>query len=183
MSKKKSHPRLRAKLTRLLADKFPGITIEVGHSERWDRTSLTFRWEGFDCLLPEERFHRLFHSLPEGFYDEHLRECVWFELGSGESVEDFLKLPRSADVRHKEPRIIRKLLKMRFFDALLKELGEEPPARCGGDFSAVRRILAARKVAESTRCDVLLVLMRNGGFCDCEALFNVELLQLRTGCP
>ncbi len=183
MSKKNPHQRLQAKLARLLSEKFPGITIEVGHSARWDRTALTFRWGGFDDLLPEERFHRLFHSVPEDFYEEHLYGCVWLELGEGESVDDFLKLPRSEDVQDKEPRVIEGLAKVRFFEALATELGEEPTARCGGDFTVVRRVLTAAKLKNSALRDALLVLMRNGAFCDCEALFNAQLLLLRTGKP
>lgn len=183
MSKQNDHARLQAKLAQMLSKKFPGITIEVGHSARWDRIALTFRWAGFDDLLAEERFHRLFHEIGEGFYEKHLRGCVWFELGSSESIEDFLKLPRSADVQAKEPRIIKKLTEAGFFEALAKALGAEPTARCGGDFSAVRRILAAKQFTRAALRDVLLVLMHNGAFCDCEALFNAQLVQLRTGGP
>ena len=181
MSKKDSHTKLQAKLTRLLAEKFPGITIEVGRSERWDRTALTFRWDGFDDLLPEERFHRLFHSIPKDVYEKHLQGCVWHELGGRESVEQFLKLPRSEDVRDREPRVIRKLTGIGFFEELAGELGEEPTSRCVGDFSAVRRILAAKKLSKPAQRDALLVLMRNGAFCDCEVLFNAQLIKLRTG--
>ena len=180
-SKKSPYAQLQARLTKLLGKHFPGITVEVGHSERWDRTSLTVRWAGFDDLLPEERFHYLFHNIPEDFYEKHLTGCVWFELGSNESIDDFLKLPRSEDVQKIEPQVIRKLTRIGFFDALAEELGEEPTATCGGDFSAVRRVLAARKVSRSALRNALLVLMRNGAFCDCEALFNARLLQLRAG--
>ena len=183
MPKKNPYTELQAKLTRLLAEKFPGITIEVGRSEQWDRTALTFRWEGFDGLLPEERFHRLFHSIPEDVYEKHLQGCVWHELGGRESIEQFLKLPRSEDVRDREPRVIRKLTGIRFFEALAEALGEEPTSRCGGDFSTVRRILAAKKLSKPALRDALLVLMRNGAFCDCEALFNAQLVKLRTGDP
>ena len=183
MSKKDLHSELQAKLARLLGEKLPGITIEVGHSERWDRTSLTFRWSGFDDLLAEERFHRLFRCIPEDFYEEYLCGCIWFELGSTESVEDFLKLPRAEDVRDKEPQVVRKLTRAGFFEALGEELGEEPVSRCGGDFSAVRRVLAAKKFTKPALCDALLVLMRNGAFCDCEALCNDSLRRLRAGGP
>jgi hypothetical protein len=181
MPKNKVHAELQAKLTELLTPKFPGITVEVGHSARWDRTALTFRWAGFDDLLPEERFHRLFHSVPEGFYEERLRGCVWCELGSRESVEDFLKLPRSANVQEREPHVIQRLIQMGFFEALAEELGETPMVVCTGDFSTVRRILGVKEFAPSALRDALLVLMRNGAYCDCEALFNAQLLQLRTG--
>ncbi|MFH0981732.1 MAG: DUF2695 domain-containing protein [Planctomycetota bacterium] len=183
MTPPNAHAQLQAKLAHLLARKFPGITVEVGNSERWDRTAVTVRWAGFDELLPEERFHRLFHSVPEDFYKRHLAGCVWFELGSRESLADFLKLPRSNDVQGKEPEVIQRLAKVGFFEALAAELGAQPTSRCGGDFSAVRRILAAKKFAQSALRDALLVLMRNGAFCDCEALFNAQLLQLRTGNP
>lgn len=181
MSKKASHKALQAKLVKLLAEELSGITVEVDHSERWDRTALTFRWAGFDGFLPEERFHRLFHCIPEDFYDEHLRGCVWVELGSKESVEDFLKLPHSEDVKDKEPQIVKKLAKAGFFDALAEELGDKPTTKCVGDFSIVRRVLIAKKFGKATIRDAILVLIRNGAYCDCEALFNAQLVQLRTG--
>ncbi len=183
MSRKNPHQRLQAKLAKLLSEKFPGLAIEVGRRAQCDRTALTFRWAGFNDLLPEERFRQLFHNIPEGFYEEHLRGCVWFELGNGESVDDFLKLPRSEDVGDKEPRVIEGLAKVGFFKALAAELGEEPMASCGGDFTVVRRVLTAAKLNKSALRDALLVLMRNGAFCDCEALFNAELLLLRAGKP
>jgi len=180
---KRPHATCPAKLARLLTGKFPGLTVEVGHNERWNRTAVTIRWAGFDGLLPEERFHRVFHVIPESFYEKHLRRCIWFELGSEESVEDFLKLPRSDDVGDKEPEVVRKLTKAGFFEALAEELGADPTATCGGDFSTVRRILAAKRFSKPALRDALLVLMRNGAFCDCEALFNARLVQLETGDP
>jgi len=184
-AKSKRPPRadFQAKLAKLLTGKFPGLTVEVGHNERWDRTSVTVRWSGFDDLLPEERFHRIFHAVPEDFYEEHLRGCVWFELGSNESVESFLELPRSDSVGDKEPKVVRKLTKAGFFEALAEELGAEPTAVCGGELSTVRRILSARGFSKPALHDALLVLMRNGAFCDCEVLFNARLVQLRTGDP
>ncbi|MCK4658916.1 MAG: DUF2695 domain-containing protein [Phycisphaerae bacterium] len=183
MSKMNSHSELQGKLTRLLTDKFPGITVEVAHGERWGRTMLTFRWSGFDDLLPEERFHRLFRIIPEDFYEKHLRGCVWFELGSTESVEAFLKLPRSEDVQGKERQVIQRLTKVKFFASLMEELGADPMAACAGDFSTTRRILAARRFGKTALRNTLLVLMRNGAYCDCEALFNAKLLQLGRETP
>ncbi|MCP4592709.1 MAG: DUF2695 domain-containing protein [bacterium] len=180
MAKQNTHAKLQQRLAGMLAKQFPGITVEVGRSERWKRTALTFCWAGFDDLLPEERFHRLFHSIGEEFYEEHLRGCVWFELGSSESVDDFLKLPRSEDIHDREASVIEQLNQAGFFSTLAEELGAEPTATCGGDFSGVRRVLTTKDLSADILRDALLVLMRNGAFCDCEALFNAQLVQLRT---
>lgn len=175
-----AHARLQKELTGLLAGQFPGLTVEVGHSDRWGRTALTFRWAGFTDLLPEERFHRLFHSIPEELYEARLRGCVWVELGAGETVEEFLKLPRSSEMEDQEPRIIERLLGVGFFDQLAEVLGDHPAAACKGDFASARRILSDKRNSKVDLRDALLVLMRSGAFCDCEALFNARLLALRT---
>ena len=182
-STQRSHAVLQAKLTKLLAADSPGLTIDVDHSERWKRTAVTVRWAGFDDLLPEERFHRVFRIIPEDFYEKHLTGCVWFELGGNETLEDFLKLPRSEDVADKEPKVIRRLIRTGFFEALADELGEQPAATCRGDLSVARRILTAARFSISALRDALLVLMRNGAFCDCEVLFSAQLVQLRSGKP
>ena len=76
---------LEAQLASLLADPFPGMTLEVGRSERWNRTCVTFRWAGFAKLLPEERFHRLTKAIPEGFRESRMRGFVWLELAPDDS--------------------------------------------------------------------------------------------------
>ena len=181
MAKQQSQSEIPSKLLEWLGPKFPGITVELTVMERWSRPALIFRWAGFDDLLPEERFHRLFHAIPEEFYETKLRGCVWCELGGSETLDEFLKLPRSEDVADEEPEIVERLVRTGFFDALTEALGAQPTAACRGDFALVRRILADQKFAKSALQNVLLVLMRNGAYCDCEVLFNAQLLQLRTG--
>ncbi len=183
MTKQPAQSEIPSKLLEWLGPKFPGITVELTVVERWARPALILRWAGFDDLLPEERFHRLFHAIPEEFYETKLRGCVWCELGGSETIDEFLKLPRSEDVAAEEPQIVRRLVSAGFFDVLAEALGSEPTAACRGDFAIVRRILAEKKFAKSALQNALLVLMRNGAYCDCEVLFNAQLVQLRTGSP
>jgi Protein of unknown function (DUF2695) len=46
-------------------------------------------------------------------------------------------------------------------------------ALCWGDYRAAKAILPTCAVAESEWFDVFHVLMAQGGFCDCEILYNV----------
>ena len=118
MTGKVAERRLAADLARLLAPRFPGIAVQVGEHERWDRPCVTFRWAGFADLLPEERFHRLVRAIPEAFRTDRLGGFVWLELAPHETVEAFLNLPRSEDVADSEASILSGLVEVGFFDSL-----------------------------------------------------------------
>jgi hypothetical protein len=72
----------------------------------------------------------------------------------------------------------------RFFDFLddamcPTDAGHER-AQCWGDFRNSRPILLNRGFKEEELFDVFHVLMRQGGFCDCEILYNaVEQSRLK----
>ena len=59
MSRIKESASVGAELTTMLAGPCPGIEVTAEHSGRWDRMCVTFRWDGFEGLLPEERYERL----------------------------------------------------------------------------------------------------------------------------
>lgn len=165
---------LRAELLMMLEPHFPGISVEIAHSKRWNRKTLTFRWVAFTDLLPEERFERLTRVLKEDYRRERLPGFLWLELAADESIDDFLKLPRSEDVTEHEHELYRRLLDVGFFDRLDKTLGARPKRKCGGDFSAAREVLKKAKADKETIQNAKLVFIRHGVYCDCQVLASAK---------
>lgn len=165
---------LEAKLVAMLADLFPGITVEVGRSKRWNRMCATFRWSGFAGLMPEERFQRLAKAIPEGFRESQMKGFVWLELAPEETLESFLKLPRSEDVTDQEPALYDELLGAGFFEALDEAMGVSPGESCRGDFSQVEVILSAEHFSKDKIRDAKLVFIRHGVYCDCQILETAQ---------
>ena len=174
MRQRKDNETLRAELLEMLAPKFPGIEAEVGHSDRWDRMCVTFTWAGFADLLPEERFHRLVAVLPEQFREARLAGFVWLELASGETVDGFLKLPRSDDVEEKEAAIYAGLVGADFFGSLAESLGPAPDKKCPGDFSMSVALLTDKGFSPDQIRDAKLVFIRHGAYCDCQGVLAAQ---------
>jgi len=160
----------------MLMPSFEGIEVEVGHSDRWDRMCVTFRWTGFEELLPEERFHRLSQVIPAEFHEKRLRGFVWAELGPQESIEEYLKLPRSEDVGEREKAICTGLVGARFFESLRDAMEPDPTDRCPGDFSLSVAALSAAGLSAAKIRDAKLVFIRHGAFCDCQVVETVHPL-------
>ncbi len=157
----------------MLGEHFDDLDVTIEKHPRWDRMSVTFVWDGFADLLPEERFQRLAAVLPEEFRAEQLSGFVWLELAPGESVEAFLKLPRSEDVEPREAQVYAGLTRAGFFEELSKSLGRSPKKKCPGDFSTTLEILRAKKYSASKLQDARLLFIRFGAYCDCQALESV----------
>lgn len=174
MPKSSDHRKLEMDLVAKLAHTFPGMTVEVGHSARWNRMCVTFRWVGFADLLPEERFHRLVSVLPERFRKTRLDGFVWLELTPSETVEEFLKLPRSEDMTFREARIYAGLIRAGYFDALRELLGTTPEENCPGDFSKTVELLSARRFTPRKTTETKLLFIRHGAYCDCQVLQSVQ---------
>lgn len=165
---------LERQVTSLLAKAFPGLSVEIGHAARWDRTCIAFRWEGFGALLPEERFHRLVSAIPDEFRESQLAALVWVELAPGETVDDVLKLPRSEDVAGREADIGRALTHNGFFATLVDRLGRSPKRNCPGDFSHTAAVLSDMGKSPERIRDSKLVFIRHGAFCDCQVIETVQ---------
>lgn len=165
--------KLEADLRELLAEPFEGLEVRVEKNPRWNRMSVTFEWEGFAGLLPEERFQRLAAVVPEEFRTSRLAGFVWLELTPGESVDTFMKLPRSEDVEPREAQVYRSLARTGFFEDLAKALGRNPKKKCPGDFSLTTEILRGKKFTATKVQDARLVFIRHGAYCDCQALESV----------
>ncbi|MCH9003477.1 MAG: hypothetical protein IIC02_12975 [Planctomycetes bacterium] len=174
MATEKQDRKLEMDLVALLARSFPGMTVEARHSKRWDRMCLTFRWSGFAGLLPEERFQRLLGVISESFRDERLSGCVWLELAQGETIDQFLKMPRSEDVADREQAIFADLQERGFFDALRQAMKPTPTKACKGDFSRTGGALSKGRSADKVTQDAKLLFIRHGAYCDCQVLGEVE---------
>lgn len=161
-------------LLRMLSTSFPGVQVTLEHSARWNRECVTFRWTGFSGLLPEERFHRLVKVIPESFREQNLAGLVWLELTPSESVEEFLRLPRSEDIARKERTIYAALRKADFFTALHRALGSAPEQSCDGGFAQSERILSGLKLGPHGTQDAKLVFIRHHAFCDCQVLLTAQ---------
>jgi len=174
MPQRTNNRRLEAELTDFVGPKMPSITVEVGLSERWKRMCVTFRWDGFAGLLPEERFHRLVRVIPEPFRQEKLAGFVWLELTPDETIDEFLAFERSEDVADRESDIYAALVKSGFFDRLAKALGPSPDKTCGGDFAEAIAALSTKSGAAVTATDAKLVFIRHGVYCDCQVLQSAQ---------
>ncbi len=170
----KGEDNLAAALTAVLAPAYPGITVEVGPNERWNRPCITVRWAGFADLLPEERFQRLVKELPDDLRKRALSGFIWLELAAKETVDEFLKLPRSEDVEAKAGTIHRSLNKLGFYEALTSSMGRSPQAVCAGNFAQSIAVLKKKKAAESKRRDARLLFIRQGAYCDCQIIETVR---------
>lgn len=170
MKSRPSNKALESELAGLLAPHFPGIRVEIGKSNRWKRPCVTFRWAGFAGLLPEERFHRLVAVLPAEVREKRLAGFVWLELADDESVDAFLKLPRSEDIADREAEIYIELVKAKLFDLLADAMSGAPEQKCTGDFREMIRLLTAKRFAAKRICDAKLLMIRHHSFCDCQIL-------------
>ncbi len=67
-------------------------------------------------------------------------------------------------------------------DVLCPAEGSHPRQQCHGDYRHTRAALLARGFREDELFDVFHVLMAQGGYCDCEILYNaVEVSRLKAG--
>ncbi len=168
MAGKKKDRELEAELLATVEPKFPGMMVEVGLSERWNRPCVTFRWAGFADLLPEERYHRLATVIPESVREKKLKGFVWLELAPEESVDSFLKHPRSEDMADQEGEIYAGLVQCGFFDGLSKAVGPSPESKCRGVFQETLAVLQTKKYTPEQIRDARLAFIRHGAYCDCQ---------------
>lgn len=164
----------------MLKAKFPGMDIEIAPSSKWNRPSVTFTSPSFAGLLPEERFHRLVGAIPTEFREQKMAGFVWLELAEGETVDEFLKLPRSEDVSDREAKTYGELAKAKLFESLAEALGKSPDKRCGGDFQEMARLMTAKRLSAAKVRDAKLLMIRHRAFCDCQILLTAmpELAKL-----
>lgn len=174
MKARRENKQLEAELLAMLGPRFPDMTVTVEPSDRWDRLCVRFCWSGFAGLLPEERFHRLTSVIDDDFRTSRMEGVVWLELAPGETVEQYLELPRSEDLGGKEHKVCAALARDGFFDRLGKALGPSPEVRCGGDFALTTVVLSDAEYSPDKIRDAKLLFIRHGVYCDCQVVSTAQ---------
>jgi hypothetical protein len=173
-----------ADLKRFIAPSYPEAEIRA---MPWDRdptrTAIYFTDPKFALIYPYQRWHYLTHLIPVDYLKANLGNSVWFELAPGEKPED-LRYPDEELIDSITPDVVKCLQGAKFFelldDAMCPKDVNLERAQCWGDFRNSRPILLSRGFKEEELFDVFHVLMRQGGFCDCEILYNaVEQSRLK----
>ncbi len=180
---KKTHAQLKKDLLSYVGNACKGVELEVDISPRWDRLCLTFQWDGFDDLLLEERFRKVAQLVPGDYFEKNCQQAVWLELTPNESIDEYLKQPRSEDVDAELPKIWKKLGEIEFFSRLEDELVRIPPADCPDDLSVSKRVLRASKLSESDVRKCCLAFIRQAVFTDWEVLKAVRPIAESTPKP
>ena len=161
-------------LERFIHPSYPDMEIRV---EPWaedpSRLAIYFVETKFALLYPQQRWHYLHHLIPAEFQDQYLSNSVWFELAPGESPGDLVYSDEELVAEITGP-IMAILNKTTFFATLDEAFTRaEEPAICWGDFRVAKSILPIKGFFESEYFEVFSVLMAQGGYCDCEILYNV----------
>jgi hypothetical protein len=165
-----------ADLKRFITPAYPTMDIHVMPYDRDPtRTVLYFTEPKFALIYPYQRWHYLTHLIPVDYQKAHLENSVWFELAPGEKPED-LRYPDEEVIDEITPDVMKCLNGARFFELLDDVMCPQQPVRqraqCWGDNRNSRPILLNQGFKEDEFFDVFHVLMRQGGFCDCEILYN-----------
>lgn len=161
---------LQIRLSEFIKPTYPSINIEVTDTD--NERQIHFTDEKFKDLFPLQRYHYLVHLIPDEFFEEHLSEATWFELAPGESSEDLNYLDQEDIAGIKN--IILEVLKVKVdFVKKLDTLFCSESTKCFGDFRHSKKILSELDFSEDEQFDIFHVLMHEGGYCDCEILYNV----------
>jgi len=160
---------LQQKLYEFIQPSYPEIDIKI--EETGGRRLLYFTENKFKDLYPQQRYHYLIHCIPDYFFQQHLNNSTWFELAPGEAPED-LEYPDVELIEEIKEDVLAALNKSGFVSTLDNEFisGE---VQCHGDFRHAKRILTGIGFAEEPQFYAFHVMMNEGGYCDCEILYNV----------
>ena len=162
---------LQDKLYEFVKPSYPDIKINVVDTPENVR-QLYFTDDKFEVLYPKQRYHSLTHLIPSDFYDQNLQDTEWFELAPNENPDelDYHDQETIDEIKG----IILSLLKDRSdFVSLLDEEFTSTNEKCFGDFRHSKNILTDLKFSTEDQFDIFHVLMNEGGYCDCEILYNV----------
>ena len=156
---------------------YPDIDIRAQPWEQdSNRLAVYFTDAKFSLIYPYQRWHYLTHLIPADYQEQHLSTSVWFELAPGETPQD-LQYPDEQLIEDITPDVMRILHKTGFFnrldDVMCPGGTNLERAQCWGDFRNSKPILQKCGITENELFDVFHVLMLQGGFCDCEILYNV----------
>ena len=168
---------IEADIRSFLRSSYPDIQVSARPWEKDPtRLALYFVEAKFSVLYPQQRSHYLTHLIPAEYQEKHLNNAVWFELAPGESADE-LAYPDESLIAAITPDVMKVVNSAKVIEALDDALCPLDPAlpraQCYGDYRNTRPILLARGFKESELFDVFHVLMAQGGYCDCEILYNV----------
>jgi len=173
----KSNQQIQRDLKEFLFASYPEMQVRV--EPYWvdpSRIAIFFVEQKFSLIYPQQRFHYLTHLIPTEYQERYLCETVWFELAPGEKPEE-LVYPDEELVASIAPHVLQCLRDAHFFETLDDHLSPSNAAdqrqACSGDYRASRSILPSKGFREDEYFDIFHVLMAQGGFCDCEILYNV----------
>jgi hypothetical protein len=162
---------IQEKLYEYIRPTYPDIEIQVKDTSDNIR-QLFFTDARFENLYPRQRYHYLTHLIPLDFFENHLQNAEWFELAPNESPDD-LEYDDEETTREIKDIILTVLRdKVRFVSLLDQEFMAQD-IKCFGDFRHSKKLLINLGFSEEDQFDIFHVLMYEGGFCDCEILFNV----------
>ncbi|HLK29282.1 MAG TPA: DUF2695 domain-containing protein [Puia sp.] len=162
---------LQDKLYEFIKPIYPDIKINVTDTSENVR-QLYFIDDKFEVLYPMQRYHYLTHLIPSDFYEQNLQETEWFELAPNENPDDLDCLDQATIDEIKEPILSILKDKIGFVTLLDKEFISQN-VKCFGDFRHSKSILTDLKFSDEDQFDIFHVLMNEGGYCDCEILYNV----------
>ena len=161
---------LQEKLLEFIRPSYPEMEIEVIESTD-NKRHLYFTDRKFADLFQQQRYHNLVNLIPKDFFENELTDTLWHELAPGETPEDLHSHNTETVESMKE--IILKILSQRTnFVTQLDNLFLTKEAVCFGDFRHSKQILNELKFTLDEQFDIFHVLMHEGGFCDCEILYN-----------
>ena len=161
---------LENELFELIKSSYPNIEIKVVDEADGDR-HLYFRDEKFALLFPMQRYHYLIHLIPVEFFEKYLSNTIWHELAPGEKVDDLDYHDEEAVESIKET--ILAIIETRTdFVKRLDGLFVEKNVVCFGDFRHSKQVLSDLRFTQEEQFDIFHVFMSEGGYCDCEILYN-----------
>ncbi len=150
---------------------YPKIKIEVVENNE-KVVQLYFTDEKFEHLFPKQRYHYLIHLIPKDFYEQNLRDTTWYELAPNENPED-LDYHDQESIDEIKGDILLILKDKVNFVNLLDNKFASVLVKCSGDFRHSKKILDDLGFSKVDQFDIFHVLMDEGGYCDCEILYNV----------
>jgi len=162
---------LQEKLYEFIKPTYPDIKIKVEDSTENVR-QLYFTEDKFEVLYPKQRYHYLTHLIPSDFFEQYLQDTEWFELAPNENPDELDYHDQETIDEIKEAIISILKNTVGFISLLDKELTSQT-VKCYGDFRHSKRILTDLKFSVEDQFDIFHVLMNEGGYCDCEILYNV----------
>ncbi|CAN5355869.1 hypothetical protein BH11BAC5_BH11BAC5_06200 [soil metagenome] len=162
---------LEASLYKFIKPKYPDVEIKVQNGDENIR-QVFFTANLFKDLYPQQRYHYLSHLIPDDFFEENLVDTEWFELAPGENPDE-LDYHDDEILEEITEAVLGVLRHKVDFVSILDRRFMKEDALCAGDFSHSKKILTKLDFPAEAQFDIFHVLMKKGGYCDCEILFNV----------